>query len=77
MAEPPAAPVHPHQTAGAEKFNLALGQHLRLGVESDLEPQLAALHRLNQPKAGTAGLQNTDQIAVVEDRSCQGISPRD
>jgi hypothetical protein len=56
---------------------LALWQHLRLGVESDLEPQLAALHRLDQPKAGTTGLQNADQIAVVEGRRCQGISPRD
>jgi hypothetical protein len=46
------------------------------GVEADPQAGFAALDRFDNRELGSAGLLNADQIAGMERRGCQGISPR-
>jgi hypothetical protein len=47
------------------------------GVETDPQASFAALDRLDNRELGSAGFLNTDQVAGMERRGCQEISPRD
>ena len=61
---------------GADQLQLALGQDGLFGVEADPNTGFAALNRFNNRELSTAGILNADQIAGMERRGCQGISPR-
>jgi hypothetical protein len=47
------------------------------GVKADAQAGFAALNRFDNRELGSAGFLYTDQVAGMERRGCQEISPRD
>jgi hypothetical protein len=47
------------------------------GVKTNPQASFAALDRFDNRELGSAGFLNTDQVAGMERRGCQEISPRD
>jgi len=62
---------------GANQIQLALGQHNGFGIKTNFQASFAALDGFNNRELGSAGFLNTDQVAGMERRGCQEISPRD
>ena len=62
---------------GANQLQLALGQYRLFGVKTNPQAGFAALDRFDNRELGSAEFLNTDQVAGMERRGCQEISPRD
>jgi hypothetical protein len=62
---------------GADQLQLTLGQNGLFGVKADTQAGFAALNRFDNRELGSAGFLYTDQVAGMERRGCQEISPRD
>ena len=61
---------------GAQQLQLPKREQLFFGGKAELDPCLAALERKDYCQLGATGLLYADQVAAVELRGRQRISPR-